>query len=155
MENVTCSGAGGSSASRYLDMSNPVDNPRATPCTSTYTLRVFCCAPNNVLLREPCNHPGEFEGRSYLEAVSAAGGAGWLLRGPGVRITAAWCPAHARRTPAQQELDIRERGPVPGKPVPTHKRCPRCNQRLFLVGGKIERHMLPPSPRGGAPEECR
>jgi hypothetical protein len=29
------------------------------------------------------------------------------------------------------------------------KRCPRCNQRLFVVDGEIEAHAEIPSPRGG------
>ena len=38
--------------------------------------------------------------------------------------------------------------------TPRHKRCPRCNQRLFVIDGKIEAHMEIPSAYGGAPRQC-
>lgn len=38
--------------------------------------------------------------------------------------------------------------------TPKHKRCPRCNQRLFMVNGEIEPHMEIPSPNGGPSIQC-
>jgi hypothetical protein len=37
---------------------------------------------------------------------------------------------------------------------PKHKRCPRCNQRLFVINGELEAHMEIPSAYGGAPQQC-
>jgi uncharacterized protein with PIN domain len=35
-----------------------------------------------------------------------------------------------------------------------HKRCPRCNQRLFVIDGEIEAHMEIPSAYGNPPQQC-
>jgi hypothetical protein len=43
---------------------------------------------------------------------------------------------------------------VPKISVPRHKRCPRCNQRLFVIDGEIEVHMEIPSAYGAAPKQC-
>lgn len=40
-----------------------------------------------------------------------------------------------------------------GKAKPRHKRCQRCNQRLFVANGEIEPHMWPPV-NGRASEQC-
>ena len=40
------------------------------------------------------------------------------------------------------------------KGSPQRKRCPRCNQRLFVIDGEIEAHMEIPSPHGDAPKQC-
>lgn len=40
------------------------------------------------------------------------------------------------------------------KKAPKHKRCPRCNQRLFVVNGEIEAHMEIPSAYGITPQQC-
>jgi uncharacterized protein with PIN domain len=38
--------------------------------------------------------------------------------------------------------------------IPRYKRCPRCNQRLFVIDGEIESHMEIPSAYGAAPQQC-
>jgi hypothetical protein len=54
-----------------------------------------------------------------------------------------------RQGPAREQATPKQ----PENPRPRHKRCPRCNQRLFVVNGEIEPHVWPPV-NGKASVQC-
>lgn len=109
---------------REVATENPAGPPgmttgRANPCTGHYILRLYCCAPNDVVLNEACNEPGEFTGSEHRDATDAAKAAGWRVHVAGI---AAWCPKHAGRTFDQRCTDFAERAACT---APDPDDCPR------------------------------
>lgn len=79
---------------------------RASHCSGSYVLHLYCCAPNDVVLGIACNNFAEFAGDDLRDTLSAARSAGWKCRVGGI---AAWCPSHAARTFEERCADFAER----------------------------------------------